>query len=397
MKPFTYEEYKYYKKILYPKSIFELRDIKENYSTKNKKINQPHDKMFKEILEDKEETVEFINEILKLEGTDNELKKEDIEKYNREFITDEFSNIEADIIYKKKDQNIFFLIEHQSTIDYSMPYRILRYNMAIMESAIDRRKIKNKEYKLPTIFSFVIYTGDKKWNAQRYLIEKQENLNGYKQQEFANFEVIDINNYTEEELLYSDRLLPKLMLIEKSNEVEDLGNYIDKIIKTNPDNKQKIFFKKVINYIFKDKIDSKKLEEYNIKLGLERGEDSMTLKEKAEKWIDQMIEERGKDIIEKEEVIAEKEEAVTQKEEAVTQKEEAVAQKEEEIIKREGKIEQRENYIRMREENINKTKDNFIIGMIKSHIDESTILEITRIDKKELDKIKEKYNLAVVQ
>ncbi|MCI8833549.1 MAG: hypothetical protein HFJ19_05085 [Clostridia bacterium] len=67
------------------------------------------------------------------------------------------------------------------------------------------------------------------------------------------------------------------------------------------------------------------------------------------------------------------------------------------IIKREGKIEQRENYIRMREENINKTKDNFIIGMIKSHIDESTILEITRIDKKELDKIKEKYNLAVVQ
>ncbi|MCI8412389.1 MAG: hypothetical protein HFJ40_08250 [Clostridia bacterium] len=115
----------------------------------------------------------------------------------------------------------------------------------------------------------------------------------------------------------------------------------------------------------------------------------MTLKEKAEKWIDQMIEERGKDIIEKEEVIA-------QKEEVVAQKEEAVAQKEEEIIKREGKIEQREKYIKMREENINKTKDNFIIGMIKSRIDESTILEITRIDKKELDKIKEKYNLAVV-
>ena len=345
--------------------------------------------MFKEILEDKEETVKFINEILKLEGTDNELKKDDIEKYNREFITDEFSNIEADIIYKKKEQNIFFLIEHQSTIDYSMPYRILRYNMAIMESAINKRKIRNKEYKLPTIFSFVIYTGDKKWNAQSYLIEKQEKLNGYNQQEFANFEVIDINNYTEEELLHSDRLLPKLMLLEKSNEVEDLGNYIDNIIKTNPNNNQKIFLKKVINYIFNDKINSEKLEEYNIKLGLERGEDSMTLKEKAEKWIDQMIEERGKDIIEKEEVIA-------QKEEVVAQKEEAVAQKEEEIIKREGKIEQREKYIKMREENINKTKDNFIIGMIKSRIDESTILEITRIDKKELDKIKEKYNLAVV-
>ncbi len=389
MKPFTYEEYRYYKKILYPKSIFKLCDTKENYLTKKKKINQPHDKMFKEILEDKEETVKFINEILKLEGTDNELKKDDIEKYNREFITDEFSNIEADIIYKKKEQNIFFLIEHQSTIDYSMPYRILRYNMAIMESAINKRKIRNKEYKLPTIFSFVIYTGDKKWNAQSYLIEKQEKLNGYNQQEFANFEVIDINNYTEEELLHSDRLLPKLMLLEKSNEVEDLGNYIDNIIKTNPNNNQKIFLKKVINYIFNDKINSEKLEEYNIKLGLERGEDSMTLKEKAEKWIDQMIEERGKDIIEKEEVIA-------QKEEVVAQKEEAVAQKEEEIIKREGKIEQREKYIKMREENINKTKDNFIIGMIKSRIDESTILEITRIDKKELDKIKEKYNLAVV-
>lgn len=69
--------------------------------------------------------------------------------------------MESDIIYKKKDEDIFFLIEYQSKIDYSMPYRILKYNISIMESAIDKKKIKTKEYKIPAIYTFVLYTGQR--------------------------------------------------------------------------------------------------------------------------------------------------------------------------------------------------------------------------------------------
>ena len=48
-----------------------------------------------------------------------------------------------------------------------MPYRILEYEIEIMKSAIDIRKVKNKEYKLPLVIPIVLYTGKKKWDAQR--------------------------------------------------------------------------------------------------------------------------------------------------------------------------------------------------------------------------------------
>ena len=173
MKPFTYCDYIYY--ILNfnnkNKSIFTLNDKKSEYKFVKEEINQPHDKIFKDILDDKSEAIEFLNTNLKIKNTPNELKVIDIEKYNRKFITHDFINMESDIIYKKLDEDIFFLIEH----NYSMPYRILKYNMAIIESAIDRKKINTKDYKIPAVYSFIIYTGSKDWNVEKYITEKQKN------------------------------------------------------------------------------------------------------------------------------------------------------------------------------------------------------------------------------
>ena len=103
-------------------------------------INKKHDKLFKELLSDKKEAVKFINHYLHLNLSDDE-----IEKYEKEFRTEEFRNIEADVVYKVKNKNVFILIEHQTKVDYLMPYRILEYEVAIMQSAIDLDKIKNKE------------------------------------------------------------------------------------------------------------------------------------------------------------------------------------------------------------------------------------------------------------
>ena len=101
-------------------------------------------------------------------------------------------------MYKYKNKNIFFLIEHQTKIDYSMPYRILEYETEIMKSAIDIRKVKNKEYKLPLVIPIVLYTGKKKWDAKRYLEESQETLDGVKIKA-GNYNLVDINDYTKED------------------------------------------------------------------------------------------------------------------------------------------------------------------------------------------------------
>lgn len=104
-------------------------------------VSQPHDKLYKTILDSKKQVVELINRILKL---NKELKEKDIEKYNSSFITTRFRNLESDIVYKKNNQKIFFLIEHQSKIDINMPKRILEYEIAIMQEMFINSKYNEK-------------------------------------------------------------------------------------------------------------------------------------------------------------------------------------------------------------------------------------------------------------
>ena len=75
----------------------------------------------------------------------DKIKPKNLEIYNSSFIDQKFSNQECDIVYKKKGQQIFFLIEHQSKVDYSMPKRILKYQIAIMEMAMKNKKIIKKK------------------------------------------------------------------------------------------------------------------------------------------------------------------------------------------------------------------------------------------------------------
>ena len=82
-----------------------------------------------------------------------------------------------------------------------MNYRILEYSKEIIDKAIDKEKIKRKGYKIPVIYSIVLYTGRQKWNVEKVLEDKQETLEGIGKRGISEYEVIDINNYTEKELM----------------------------------------------------------------------------------------------------------------------------------------------------------------------------------------------------
>ena len=115
----------------------ELNDIKEEYQY----INNSHDKIFRKILDNKEEAEKIINRVLKKEFL---ISADNIEKYNSSYISDKLRNSEADVVYKLKNKDIFFLIEHQTKIDYSMPYRILKYEVEIIESVLIDNKYRKK-------------------------------------------------------------------------------------------------------------------------------------------------------------------------------------------------------------------------------------------------------------
>ena len=52
----------------------------------------------------------------------------------------DFKYKQVDIVYKIKGEEIYFLVEHQTKVDYSMPYRILKYEVEIIESVIIDKK-----------------------------------------------------------------------------------------------------------------------------------------------------------------------------------------------------------------------------------------------------------------
>ena len=178
MKKFTYQDYLEYQKEISKKEEKE-RQKEEEYirETIIGKVNNPHDKIFRIYLDNREEVAKILNRKLELK---RKLRKEDIEKYNSSFVNKKYENRESDVVYKKKDQKIFFLIEHQTSIDYSMPKRILEYEIEIIDSNIDHKKKMKKGEKLPTIIPIVIYTGKKKWDVARYIEECQEKLEGTK-------------------------------------------------------------------------------------------------------------------------------------------------------------------------------------------------------------------------
>ena len=270
----TYKDYLRYEK-LYGKveknnKIFELREDEADYSYDK---NNEHDKVIRDILMIKEEALSLINKAIKSE---KEIKEE-IELYNNRFITSKYKERESDIIYKVKNKNVFFLIEHQSTVDYSIGYRMMEYSIEIMRAIIKNKENKRKEYKYPLIIPIIIYTGDKKWDAKLSMKELTEKIEWFGEKE--EISLIDVNKYSNEELLQEDNILSKVMLLEKSrNEIEFIKNVEEVLQNTNDKNLEKL--KDIIIYKAYDALKEEELEEILEKIKERREEEIMTLGER---------------------------------------------------------------------------------------------------------------------
>ena len=277
---YDYLKYKLFEKMQKAKNttLHEQKEKYERVEQQENRVNNEHDKVFRKILSDKIEVAKFLNEQLKIN-----LKTEDIEQYNSSYINTLMQNEEADVVYKLKSKNEFFLIEHQSKVDYRMPFRILRYEMAIVESAINEKECKKKNYLYPRVNAIVLYTGKQKWNVSKSFNESQISSILEKDIEFAKYILVDINNYTEEKLLETPSFMTKALLIEKAKDNEQIANYIEKIVKIINKNKEnysnniKEIFKIMLTQIIKNKIGQEKTDEFLNKLNIGGDEHMMAV------------------------------------------------------------------------------------------------------------------------
>lgn len=139
LKVFTYNQYIKCIHTLRLNAVLQLAEESAEYNLKKPEKNYSHDKLVKNILKDKKEAEEFINQFLEPK---EKVKAEDLIRYTNSYITKKYKSKEADLVYKLKNQEVFFLIEHQSSIDNSMPYRMLNYCIDIMQEWSRNRKIR---------------------------------------------------------------------------------------------------------------------------------------------------------------------------------------------------------------------------------------------------------------
>ena len=157
-----------------------------------------------------------------------EVAEDELEKYNSSFITKNYENSEADIVYKLKDKKVFILIEHQSSADKSMPFRLLNYNLEIIKDTNNGDLYKTNSYIYAKVIPIVVYTGGTKWNVSKKFSTLQEHYgkNNYLE---LKYNLIDINKYNKEKLLNGKTMIEKAMLIEKSKNKKELVKTIEDI------------------------------------------------------------------------------------------------------------------------------------------------------------------------
>ena len=280
----TYKEYIHY---LNNMKIIQLKDTKENYNLetqadeiydeeKVKQIYKLHDKMFKDILGNKEEMNKFLNQFLDLKY---KIQKDDLVQCSTNFITKNYKERYSDIIYKLKKEPVYFLVEHQSTIDNNMPFRIFEYVGEIMrKESILQKTYLNEKRIYPIVVPIVIYTGYKTWNVTTNFSKKQYQIENYEEYLIdLKYNLISIQDYTFKELLEKRTMLANIMIIEKCNNLnkDETQEQINNIIKTINNEKDREKFAKIIDYIITPIIGKQKTNELLDKL-YGKGESGMS-------------------------------------------------------------------------------------------------------------------------
>jgi predicted transposase/invertase (TIGR01784 family) len=141
---------------------------------KNKNENK-NDKGYRRVLYDKRNFLDLVKNHIAAAWT-AQINEEDIELIDKNFVTKDFRDREADIIYKAKvngqDTIFYVLLELQSGVDFTMPFRLLVYMVELMRRifvATESKKRERKQFRLPAIVPIVLYNGASEWSCVRSL------------------------------------------------------------------------------------------------------------------------------------------------------------------------------------------------------------------------------------
>jgi predicted transposase/invertase (TIGR01784 family) len=193
---------------------------------------KPHDQLFKQVMSNPKAAKSFFKHYLPKDITNiadfSSLRQEKNDYYSEilgEGITDLLYSIKLN---GKQEGFITVLIEHQSSIDKNMPFRIHKYILRICEDYKKKYPMK----KFPIIYPIIYYTGSRQYDASTLIFDLFENKELAKAIMLSPIRLIDLNKIPDEEL--RKQQYSGLMLLahkyETAKKTMDIVDYLEELM-----------------------------------------------------------------------------------------------------------------------------------------------------------------------
>jgi predicted transposase/invertase (TIGR01784 family) len=214
---------------------------------KNKNIPTPHDLFFKANLENKVRAKKWIQTHINKDIVSN-IDFKVMQSLPTEFIQSNLRKVVSDVLYsvkiKGKDAYIYFLLEHQSSSDELMAFRMLTYTVQIMQWHLSQG---NK--KLPLVIPCVLYHGkESPYPYSSNVVDCFEDVELAKEYAFRSFDLIDLTMMDDKKIEDFDTSLFFEYMLKHSREKDFIDQLIS-ILSANPD--KSLYFYGGIDWINK--------------------------------------------------------------------------------------------------------------------------------------------------
>ncbi|MDO8548819.1 MAG: Rpn family recombination-promoting nuclease/putative transposase [Ignavibacteria bacterium] len=191
--------------------------------------NNKHDKGYKYILSAKRIFVQLLKSFVE-QGWVNRIDEDNVERIDKSFVTKDFREKEADLIYKVwlDGREVFFyiLLELQSTVDFQMPFRLLQYMVETWSTILKdtaRNIGQRKDFQLPLIVPCVLYNGKHNWTACssfRKMLDKSGIFGEYALD--FRYILFDVNRYDEKKLLELANVIGGIFFMVQKSSFDEL-------------------------------------------------------------------------------------------------------------------------------------------------------------------------------
>ncbi len=119
------------------------------------------------------------------------------------------------------------------------------------------------------VIPIVLYIGTRKWNVKKSIQECQTEIPEQINMNIGEYNIVDVNDYTNDELEADEFFYSKMMLLEKLTKEEEIFQTLGRIAENEKDETNKLLLKRIIALILKGKLSEEKIESEEIDMMLE--------------------------------------------------------------------------------------------------------------------------------